>query len=127
MTVLVTGAAGFIGYHVCRALLARGIRVVGIDNLNDYYDPALKRARLDRLAAESGFSFHKLDAADRTAVLALFEAEPETTGVVHEDDPTRASVEIEPGWLDPPGRYMVEIKTKERTHFPLRRYVIEVR
>ncbi len=51
----------------------------------------------------------------------------ETTGVVYEDDPTRVSVEIEPGWLDSPGRYMVELKTKERTHFPLRRYVIEVR
>ena len=83
MTVLVTGAAGFIGYHVGRALLARGTPVIGIDNLNDYYDPALKRARLDRLEAEQGFSFHKLDIADRTAVSALAAREPEIAGVVH--------------------------------------------
>ena len=51
----------------------------------------------------------------------------ETTGVVSEDDSTRVSVEIEAGWLDSPGRYIVELKTKERTHFPLRRYAIEVR
>ncbi len=51
----------------------------------------------------------------------------ETTGVVYEDDPTRVSVEIEAGWLDSPGRYIVELKTKERTHFPLRRYAFEVR
>lgn len=51
----------------------------------------------------------------------------ETTGVVHEDDPTRARVEIEAGWLNRPGRYIVELKTKERTHFPLRRYAIQLR
>ncbi len=49
--ILVTGAAGFIGYHVTQALLAEGERVLGIDNLNSYYDPALKQARLDRLLA----------------------------------------------------------------------------
>ena len=83
MTVLVTGAAGFIGSHVCRALLTRGTSVIGVDDLNDYYDPALKQARLKGLEAEKGFSFHKLDIADRTAVVALFESEPETTGVIH--------------------------------------------
>ncbi|MGH6974721.1 MAG: NAD-dependent epimerase/dehydratase family protein [Stellaceae bacterium] len=63
MTVLVTGAAGFIGYHVSAALLARGERVVGVDNLNPYYSVALKRARLKRLQAHRNFAFHRLDLA----------------------------------------------------------------
>jgi UDP-glucuronate 4-epimerase len=66
MTILVTGAAGFIGAAVSRALLARGERVIGIDNLNDYYDPALKRARIATLE-QRGFTFHQLDFADDTA------------------------------------------------------------
>ena len=65
MTILVTGAAGFIGYHVAEALLARGDRVVGLDNLNPYYDVRLKEARLERLRARSGFAFHQCDIADR--------------------------------------------------------------
>lgn len=69
MRVLVTGAAGFIGYHVAAALLARGIEVVGVDDLNPYYDVRLKRARLARLGA--GFSFHQLDIADHEAVSKL--------------------------------------------------------
>lgn len=65
MVVLVTGAAGFIGMHVTRALLARGESVIGIDNLNDYYDPSLKSARLARIAGPRGdFTFHRLDFAD---------------------------------------------------------------
>ncbi len=68
MTVLVTGAAGFIGYHVSAALLARGERVVGVDDLNPYYDVALKQARLDRLTREAGFAFHRLDIAERGAL-----------------------------------------------------------
>lgn len=64
MTILVTGAAGFIGMHVCKALLARGEAVLGIDNLNDYYNPALKDARLKSLASESNFDFNKCDFAD---------------------------------------------------------------
>ncbi len=71
MAVLLTGAAGFIGMHVARALLARGERVIGVDNLNPYYDPALKEARLAELAASSGFSFHRLDIADREAMMEL--------------------------------------------------------
>ena len=63
--ILVTGAAGFIGYHVARALLDKGATVVGIDNLNPYYDPALKEARLAQLTAYPGFSFHRLDLAHR--------------------------------------------------------------
>jgi UDP-glucuronate 4-epimerase len=69
--ILVTGAAGFIGYHVAERLLARGETVVGIDNLNDYYDPRLKQARLDRLA-HPRFSFERVELADRAAVEALF-------------------------------------------------------
>ncbi len=75
MSILVTGAAGFIGYHVCEALLDRGERVVGVDNLNDYYDPALKQARLERLQGRNGFSFHRLDIADREAMFELVDGE----------------------------------------------------
>ena len=64
MPVLVTGAAGFIGRHVCRALLRRGEDVVGIDNLNSFYDPLLKRARLQELQSFDGFAFHEGDFAD---------------------------------------------------------------
>jgi UDP-glucuronate 4-epimerase len=69
MRVLVTGAAGFIGYHVCEALLARGIEVVGVDDVNAYYDVRLKHARLARLG--KGFTFQKLDIADHAALMAL--------------------------------------------------------
>lgn len=72
MNILVTGAAGFIGSAVCRRLLERGDAVLGIDNLNDYYDPRLKQARLDRLLPSSGFSFTRLDISDRAAVAEFF-------------------------------------------------------
>ncbi|WIT10062.1 NAD-dependent epimerase [Paucibacter sediminis] len=75
MKVLVTGAAGFIGMHVSQILLARGDEVVGLDNLNDYYDPQLKRDRLARLTPKPGFRFVKLDVADRAGMEALFAAE----------------------------------------------------
>jgi UDP-glucuronate 4-epimerase len=75
MKVLVTGAAGFIGMHVCQLLLARGDQVVGVDNLNDYYDPRLKLARLDRLNGLPGFRFARLDISDRVAMEDLFAAE----------------------------------------------------
>jgi UDP-glucuronate 4-epimerase len=71
-TVVVTGAAGFIGMHVCKRLAASGERVVGVDNLNDYYDPALKRARLDQLRELPGFEFRLLDIAQAQDVDALF-------------------------------------------------------
>lgn len=83
MSVLVTGAAGFIGYHVAAALLARGERVVGIDNLNAYYDVSLKEARLARLAPHAHFSFETLDISDRDAILALGERHADITGIVH--------------------------------------------
>ncbi|HEY0211295.1 NAD-dependent epimerase [Acerihabitans sp.] len=75
MKFLVTGAAGFIGYHVGRRLLADGHQVVGIDNLNDYYDVRLKQSRLERLQADAGFTFHKLDLADRQGMASLFAGE----------------------------------------------------
>ena len=83
MTVLVTGAAGFIGFHVAKALLDRGERVIGVDNLNDYYDRRLKEARLARLGRADAFAFHKLDIADREAVFALIEAETGIDRVVN--------------------------------------------
>ncbi|MDY0074146.1 MAG: NAD-dependent epimerase [Thauera sp.] len=75
MKVLLTGAAGFIGMHVCERLLARGDEVVGLDNLNDYYDPSLKEARLARLTPSANFRFVKLDVADREGMAALFAGE----------------------------------------------------
>ncbi len=71
--VLVTGAAGFIGMHACERLLARGDSVVGVDNLNPYYDVALKEARLARLMAHPCFRFERLDISDRKGFAALFE------------------------------------------------------
>ena len=75
MKILVTGAAGFIGMHVSQILLARGDEVVGIDNLNDYYDPVLKHNRLARLVPLPGFRFERMDIVDRAAMEALFERE----------------------------------------------------
>lgn len=75
MKVLVTGAAGFIGSHVSQKLLARGDEVVGLDNLNNYYDPTLKEARLARLTPLPGFKFARLDLADGAGMAALFKAE----------------------------------------------------
>jgi UDP-glucuronate 4-epimerase len=80
--VLVTGAAGFIGMHVSQILLARGDEVVGLDNLNDYYSPQLKHDRLARLTGKPGFSFVKLDVADREGMARLF-AEQKFDRVVH--------------------------------------------
>jgi UDP-glucuronate 4-epimerase len=70
--ILVTGSAGFIGFHVARRLLARGDEVVGVDNLNDYYDVSLKQARLERLLGQPGFTDERVDVADRSAMASLF-------------------------------------------------------
>ena len=75
MKFLVTGSAGFIGFHVSERLLAAGHQVIGIDNLNDYYDVNLKQARLDLLAPHSSFRFDKIDLADRNAMAELFAKE----------------------------------------------------
>jgi UDP-glucuronate 4-epimerase len=82
-TIFVTGAAGFIGASVSHALLARGDAVIGIDNLNHYYDVSLKQARLARLTSQPGFTFRKLDVSDRDAVLKLAEDFPAIDGIVH--------------------------------------------
>lgn len=81
--ILVTGAAGFIGYHVAEALLARGERVFGLDNVNAYYDRSLKRARLDRLLGYSRFRFRKLDIAKPDVILPLAQELPDVEGIVH--------------------------------------------
>ena len=70
--ILVTGSAGFIGFHVSRRLLSQGHRVIGFDNLNDYYDPKLKQARLDELYKQEGFSFIQGNLADEGALRTLF-------------------------------------------------------
>ena len=82
-TVLLTGAAGFIGMHVAEALLERGERVVGVDNLNTYYDTRLKQARLARLEGRAGFRFLRADVADRAAMHALVKAERDIDRIVH--------------------------------------------
>ena len=81
MKFLVTGAAGFIGFHVCERLLKAGHQVVGIDNMNSYYDVSLKQARLDLLASEN-FTFHKLDLADNAGIASLF-ADEKFDRVIH--------------------------------------------
>jgi UDP-glucuronate 4-epimerase len=83
MTILVTGAAGFVGFHVAASLLERGERVIGVDNLNSYYDVRLKQARLNLLSARAGFSFHAIDLADREAMAALMRASPGVDRIVH--------------------------------------------
>lgn len=82
MRVLVTGAAGFIGYHTAKALLDRGDEVIGLDNLNAYYDVKLKEARLAQLQGREGFTFHKVDLADRTGMERVF-AEVRPRRVIH--------------------------------------------
>jgi UDP-glucuronate 4-epimerase len=82
MTILVTGAAGFIGFHTAAKLLARGDTVVGLDNLNDYYDVRLKQARLAQLEKQPGFRFIKLDLADRAGMGDFF-AHEQFERVIH--------------------------------------------
>jgi UDP-glucuronate 4-epimerase len=83
VTVLLSGVAGFIGYHVADALLARGERVIGLDNLNDYYDVRLKQARLARLQPKPGFSFIHADIADRATVHDLARAHSDIGAIIH--------------------------------------------
>ncbi len=83
MKIIVTGAAGFIGFHLATALLRRGDAVIGIDNLNDYYDPGLKTARLGLLRDKPGFAFHRMDVSDRGSVHQLCEQNKDAALVVH--------------------------------------------
>ena len=83
MTVLVTGAAGFIGFHVSQALLQRGEKVVGVDNLNDYYDVSLKQARLEILKENGDFFFDRIDVSNRADVDELFEGHGDIDRIVH--------------------------------------------
>jgi UDP-glucuronate 4-epimerase len=76
MRVLITGVAGFIGHHLALRMLARGDEVVGVDNLNDYYDVSLKEDRLQRFRNDAAFTFHKMDIADRDAVARVFSGAP---------------------------------------------------
>ncbi|NET39385.1 MAG: SDR family NAD(P)-dependent oxidoreductase, partial [Cyanothece sp. SIO1E1] len=73
MQVLVTGAAGFVGYHLAQRLLKEDVQIYGIDNLNDYYDVNLKQARLDQLKAQPKFTFKQLDLSDRQGIAQLFQ------------------------------------------------------
>ncbi len=83
VTTIVTGAAGFVGSYVAHALLARGERVLGLDNLNNYYDVGLKQARLARLREHPNFHFERVDLSDKAAVFAAFAQVPETRHIVH--------------------------------------------
>jgi UDP-glucuronate 4-epimerase len=83
VAILLTGAAGFVGFHVAQALLERGERVIGVDNLNAYYAVELKQARLDRLLEKPGFIFARLDIADRSAVNTLTAAHADIDRIVH--------------------------------------------
>jgi UDP-glucuronate 4-epimerase len=102
MRYLVTGAAGFIGFHCCQRLLAAGHEVVGIDNLNDYYDPALKRARLDLIAQQTGnWSFQHLDIAARAEIEALFaRARPQRVIHLAAQAGVRASLTTPEAYID---------------------------
>ena len=83
MTVLLTGAAGFIGYHVAEVLLARGETIIGVDNLNDYYDVSLKEKRLENLQKHNEFMFQRLDIAEREEVEKLFSNHGDITRILH--------------------------------------------
>jgi UDP-glucuronate 4-epimerase len=83
MSILVTGAAGFVGFHVAQALLARGENVLGVDNLNSYYDVRLKQARLTKLRTHPGFEFTRLDLAEPAALAAFFAQHNGVDRIVH--------------------------------------------
>ena len=83
MTYLVTGAAGFIGFHTCQKLLDRGESVIGVDNINDYYDPSLKEARLKMLLGRPGFAFYKADIAMPLEMEKIAALHPDITRIIH--------------------------------------------
>ncbi len=101
MKILVTGVAGFIGFHVAKALLARGSHVIGLDNLNAYYDPALKRARLAELQPLPGFSFLLADLADRAVMRQIFvETKPDRVVHLGAQAGVRYSIENPEAYID---------------------------
>lgn len=83
MTILVTGAAGFIGYHICQRLLQREEQVIGVDNLNDYYDVRLKLARLEQIQTDKNFQFYQLDTANKADIESLANRHPNINRIVH--------------------------------------------
>jgi UDP-glucuronate 4-epimerase len=83
MALLITGSAGFIGYHLAERMLAAGHRVIGIDNLNNYYDVALKRARLGQLERHNAFAFYRVDVGDSEGIAGLVDRHPEIDRIVH--------------------------------------------
>lgn len=83
MTILVTGAAGFIGYHVSKQLLERNETVIGVDNLNDYYDPLLKKARLEQLLPHQNFTFYPIDIANKSEVEKLVQTHGDIDRIIH--------------------------------------------
>ncbi len=83
MMILLTGAAGFIGFHTVHALLARGDTVIGIDNLNDYYDPELKKARLKQLEGRNGFTFYKADISNQVDLEEIIARHGDIDGIIH--------------------------------------------
>lgn len=83
MTLLVTGVAGFIGFHLAQSLLQDGRRVIGVDNINDYYDDSLKEARLELLAEQPNFEFYRLDIADQLGMEKIAAAHPDVSHVLH--------------------------------------------
>ena len=97
MSVLITGVAGFIGFHVCRAVLDRGEEVLGVDNLNHYYDVSLKEARLAILSDHKQFSFERIDIADISCVLALSKTYPHIDRIIH----LAAEVGVREGFSNP--------------------------
>jgi UDP-glucuronate 4-epimerase len=121
--ILVTGAAGFIGFHVAKSLLERGEHVVGVDNLNEYYDPTLKAARLDRLRPFEKFVFQKLDIADTAGIDRLF-ASAKPAGVVHlaAQAGVRYSIENPRAYVDSNIHGFVNILEASR-HNPVRHLV----
>jgi len=83
MTILITGAAGFIGFHTIQALMSQGRRVVGVDSLNEYYDVTLKEARLSRLLVDENFSFIQANIADKDAMEDVIDRHPDITHIIH--------------------------------------------